>query len=201
MSKTFFELQQQRRSIYSIGKNVNVPQEQLVDLIKKTVREAPSSFNSQSSRVVVLFGQAHEKVWNIALDTLRKVVPAEAFTATEQKINTCFKSGFGTVLFFEDQNVVKGLQEKFPAYADNFPIWSEQASGMAQYAVWLMLTEAGLGATVQHYNPLIDAEVAVEWGIPASWKLRAQMPFGSIEVPAASKDYMDDKERFKVFGL
>lgn len=200
MSKTFFELQQQRRSIYSIGKNVNVPKEQLLDLVKKTVREAPSSFNSQSSRVVVLFGEAHEKVWNIALDVLRKIVPADAFAATEQKINACFKSGFGTVLFFEDQNVVKGLQEKFPAYADNFPIWSEQASGMAQYAVWLALTEAGLGATVQHYNPLIDAEVAAEWGIPASWKLRAQMPFGSIEAAAAAKDYMSDDERFKAFG-
>lgn len=199
MSQNFFELQQKRRSIYAIGKNVTLDKASLVDLIQKAVREAPSSFNSQSSRAVILFGDAHEKVWNIALDVLRPMVPAEAFVATEQKINDAFKAGFGTVLFFEDQDVVKDLQEKFPAYADNFPIWSEQASGMAQYAVWLALAEKNIGATLQHYNPLIDSDVTKEWGIPASWKLRAQMPFGSIEAVASEKAYMNDAERFKVF--
>lgn len=199
MSQNFFELQQKRRSIYAIGKNVTLDKASLVDLIQKAVREAPSSFNSQSSRAVILFGDAHEKVWNIALDVLRPIVPAEAFVATEQKINGAFKAGFGTVLFFEDQDVIKGLQEKFPAYADNFPIWSEQASGMAQYAVWLALAEKNIGATLQHYNPLIDSDVTKEWGIPASWKLRAQMPFGSIEAVASEKAYMNDAERFKVF--
>lgn len=200
MSKTFYELQQQRRSIYAIGKNVTLDKSVMTDIIQKAVREAPSSFNSQSSRAVILFGDAHHKVWDMTLDVLRPIVPAEAFTATEQKINGSFKAGFGTVLFFEDQDVVKGLQEKFPAYADNFPIWSEQSSGIAQYAVWLALAEQGIGATLQHYNPLIDSDVTKEWGIPVSWKLRAQMPFGSIESVAAEKAYMNDADRFKVFG-
>ncbi|ETD66665.1 hypothetical protein V757_12320 [Pelistega indica] len=199
MSQNFNELQKKRRSIYVIGKNVAVNKQEIVELVKNVVRESPSSFNSQSSRVVVLFGDDHEKLWNIALDELRKIVPADAFAATEQKVNGSFKAGFGTVLFFEDQDVVKGLQEKFPTYADNFPVWSEQASGMAQYAVWLALAEKEIGATVQHYNPLIDQAVASTWGIPASWKLRSQMPFGSIEAPAQAKTYMDDDARFKVF--
>jgi predicted oxidoreductase (fatty acid repression mutant protein) len=105
-----------------------------------------------------------------------------------------------TVLFFEDQNVVKGLQENFALYADNFPVWSEQAGGMAQLSVWSALANAGIGASLQHYNPLIDAEVAKTWNIPASWKLRAQMPFGSNEQPFGEKAFMDDADRFKVFG-
>ncbi|MDO5681070.1 MAG: nitroreductase family protein [Pelistega sp.] len=200
MSNTFYDLQKQRRSIYSIGKNVNVSTEKLQELIKKTIAEAPSAFNSQSSRAVILFGEAHEQVWNITLETLRKIVPAEAFAATEGKINGAFKAGFGTVLFFEDQTVVEGLQKQFPAYADNFPVWSEHSTGIAQYATWLALTEAGLGATLQHYNPIIDAEVAQTWGVPSTWKLRAQMPFGSIEAEAGAKDYMNEDDRFKVFG-
>ncbi|KAE9527554.1 nitroreductase family protein [Testudinibacter aquarius] len=199
MSK-FNALQKNRRSIYSIGKNVTLSQDQLTALIKDAVREAPSSFNSQSSRAVILFGAEHERLWNIVLDTLRSMIPAEAFAATETKVNNCFKAGFGTVLYFEDQEVVTGLQQQFAAYADNFPIWSEQASGIAQYAVWLALAEAGVGATLQHYNPIIDETVAKTWGIPASWKLRAQMPFGSIEAAAGEKTYMDDEQRFKVFG-
>ncbi len=51
---------------------------------------------------------------------------------------------------------------------------------------------------VQHYNPLVDAQVAEKYGIPANWKLRAQAPFGSIAAPAADKDYMADGDRVKV---
>ena len=71
---------------------------------------------------------------------------------------------------------------------------------MAQYAVWLALAEVGLGATLQHYNPIIDQAVAEAWDIPTNWKLRAQMPFGSIEAPAGEKTYIDEEVRFKVFG-
>ena len=200
MSDTFNALQKQRRSIYNLGKNVALSKEKLNELIKETIRNTPSSFNSQSSRAVVLFGAEHEKLWNIVLDTLRKIVPAEAFAATETKVNNCFKAGFGSVLYFEDQSVVEGLQQKFPSYADNFPIWSEQSGGMAQYAVWLALAEVGLGATLQHYNPIIDQAVAEAWDIPTNWKLRAQMPFGSIEAPAGEKTYIDEEVLFKVFG-
>ena len=90
-----------------------------------------------------------------------------------------FKAGYGTVLFFEDEAIVKSLQEKFVAYAENFPIWSHQASGMHQLVVWTGLEAEGLGASLQHYNPLIDDEVKQEWNVPANWKLIAQMPFGN----------------------
>ena len=39
-----------------------------------------------------------------------------------------FKSGYGTVLYFEDSEVVEELQEKFALYKENFPIWSQQSS-------------------------------------------------------------------------
>ena len=60
----------------------------------------------------------------------------------------------------EDQDVVKGLQEQFPLYAENFPIWSEQGHGIALYATWLALAEKNIGMNVQHYNPLVDAQLA-----------------------------------------
>ena len=63
-------------------------------------------------------------------DALKKIVPAEAFVKTEEKIDHSFACGYGTVLFFEDQKVVKGLQEAFPAYQENFPGWSLQTSAM-----------------------------------------------------------------------
>ena len=62
------------------------------------------------------------------------------------------------------------------------------------------LAQEGIGASLQHYNPLIDNDVAAAWGIPANWKLRAQMPFGANEKPFPEKSFMDDAARFKVFG-
>lgn len=199
MSNAFLDSIRKRRSIYHIGKNVSLSQQQIVELIQTAVEQSPSSFNSQSSRAVILFGQHHHDFWQIVADTLRKMVPEAAFEATNSKINS-FAAGFGTVLFYEDQDVVKNLQEQFALYADNFPVWSEHSTGIAQFAVWSALANQNVGASLQHYNPIVDAEVAARFGVPASWKLRGQMPFGSIESPAGDKDYMSRDERFKVFG-
>ncbi len=187
-----------RRTQYALGRNLPLPKEKVAELIREAIKHTPSSFNSQTSRAVILFGAEGERLWNIAKETLRKVVPADAFAQTEAKLDG-FAAGAGTVLFYEDQDVVKGLQEKFALYADNFPVWSEQSSGMAQHSVWVALADAGIGASLQHYNPLIDAEVARTWHVPSSWKLRAQMPFGSNEKPFGEKTFMDDDSRFKVF--
>ncbi|MBN9046547.1 MAG: nitroreductase family protein [Rhizobiales bacterium] len=187
-----------RRTQYALGRNLPLPKEKVAELIREAIKHTPSSFNSQTSRAVILFGAESERLWNIAKETLRKVVPADAFAQTEAKLDG-FAAGAGTVLFYEDQDVVKGLQEKFALYADNFPVWSEQSSGMAQHSVWVALADAGIGASLQHYNPLIDAEVARTWHVPSSWKLRAQMPFGSNEKPFGEKTFMDDDSRFKVF--
>lgn len=198
MADNFSELMEKRRSIYNLGAQPVLAEEQIVALIEHAVKYCPSAFNSQSGRVAILFGKNYQKLWDIALESLRKIVPAEAFAPTENKINS-FKKGLGTVLFFEDQSVVKNLQEKFPLYKDNFPIWSLESSGMLQYMVWDVLAEQNIGASLQHYNPLIDAEVKKTWFFPDDWKLLAQMPFGSIEAPAAAKTFEPLETRVKVY--
>ncbi|WOE31941.1 MULTISPECIES: nitroreductase family protein [unclassified Acinetobacter] len=196
---SFLDHMENRRSIYAIGKNVTLDQTKIKELIERAIKLSPSSFNSQSSRAVILFGQSHEKFWEIVLETLRKIVPAEAFSNTATKIQS-FAAGYGTVLFYEDQDVVKSLQENFAAYAENFPIWSEHSTAIAQFAVWTALSEHHIGASLQHYNPIIDEEVAQTFAIPAQWKLRAQLVFGSVEAPASDKSYIEDEIRFKTFN-
>lgn len=195
----FLELIKKRRSIYSIGKNLEHTPSEIEELIQEAVKHSPSAFNSQSSRVVILFNQFHENFWNIVLDVLKTIVPAEALAGTEQKIQS-FAAGAGTVLFFEDQDVIKGLQEQFELYADNFPVWSEHSTAIAQFAVWSVLAEQGLGASLQHYNPIIDEKVNTTFNIPTQWKLRAQLVFGSIEGQAGEKAFIEDESRFKTFS-
>ncbi|MGE8538964.1 MAG: nitroreductase family protein [Acinetobacter sp.] len=195
----FLEQIKQRRSIYNIGKNVSLDQAGVEQIIKDAVKHSPSSFNSQTSRVVILFGQSHDTFWHIVRETLRDLVSADAFEATNNKINS-FAAGYGTALFYEDQDIVKSMQEQFALYADNFPVWSEHSSAIAQFATWTALAEHNIGASLQHYNPIIDEEVARTFEIPSNWKLRAQLVFGSIEAPAGEKPFMDDAERFKTFA-
>ncbi|MDR2195962.1 MAG: nitroreductase family protein [Gallionellaceae bacterium] len=199
MSNASIDAIKKRRTQYALGKDLPLPQAEVTALIQEAVKLSPSPFNSQSSRAVILFGAQSDKFWSIVKEELRKIVPADAFAATEARVNG-FAAGAGTVLFYEDQAVVAKLQEQFALYADNFPVWSEQSSGMAQFAVWTALANAGIGASLQHYNPLPDATVAAEWNLPANWKLRAQMPFGSNQAPIGEKTFMDDGERFRVFG-
>ena len=195
---SFIEQIKQRRSIYAIGKNVSQTPEQLDAVIQEAIKQSPSSFNSQSSRAVTLYGDSHAKFWEIVRETLRKMVPAENFESTSQKIDS-FAAGYATVLFYEDQDVIKDLQEQFALYADNFPVWSEHSSAIAQFATWTALAEINIGASLQHYNPIVDEEVAQNFDIPANWKLRAQLVLGSIEAPAGEKTFMNDSERFKSF--
>ena len=117
-----------------------------------------------------MFGESSQKVWDIVLGELEPLTPPDAFEATKEKIAS-FATGHGTILFYEDQAVVQHLQEQFALYKDNFPIWSEQSTGIAQHSVWVALSEVGLGATIQHYNPLIDEKVAELFEIPETWKL------------------------------
>ncbi|KAI0764386.1 Nitroreductase [Trametes elegans] len=199
-SAAFFEAVKNRRSVYTITSESTIPDSKIEEIIATAVKHAPSSFNSQSSRAVLLLGDEHKKLWEITLNVLREIVPAEQFPTTEAKING-FAAGHGTVLFFEDQSAVKDLQTKFPLYQDRFPTWSEHASGILQYIVWTALEAEGLGASLQHYNPLISAQVLSTWKLPTTWTLVAQLPFGKPSAPAGEKTFAPvEGERFLVFG-
>ena len=199
MEKSFMEALKHRRTYYAITNQSPISNKQIEELVNFAVTHVPSAFNSQSTRVVLLLGENHRKLWQIVKDTLRKIVPAEAFKATEAKIDGSFACGYGTVLFFEDQTVVKGLQDMFSAYKDNFPVWSSQTSAMHQLAIWTLLEDAGLGASLQHYNPLIDEEVRRTWNLPESWNLIAEMPFGLPVSEPGEKEYKPLADRVKVF--
>jgi predicted oxidoreductase (fatty acid repression mutant protein) len=199
MSASFLEAIKNRRSVYALGKDKTVSNERVRELVEYAVTHVPSAFNSQNARVVVLFGAESERFWALTVEALRPVVPAEAFGKTAEKLAS-FAAGLGTILFFEDLPTVESLQAKFPLYRDNFPVWSLEANGMLQFAVWTALEDEGLGASLQHYNPLVDAAVRAEWKVPEGWRLRAQMPFGSVREPAGEKEFLPIESRVKAYG-
>lgn len=196
--KDFCKVLQARRSVYGISDASPIPQEEICTLVKQAVLHTPSSFHMQSARAVLLFGSHHKKLWEITRDILGELVPAGQFSATEKKILS-FAAGYGTVLFFEETETIRQYAAKYSDYRDNFPIWAQQANGMLQFAVWNLLEEQGLGASLQHYNPLIDGKVRSQWGISPSWQLIAQMPFGAPTVKPGEKKFLDVNDRVRIF--
>lgn len=198
MAKDFYSAVKDRRSFYGISKETTISNERLKQIVEDAVKYAPSAFHSQSGRVLLLLGAHHDNLWEVTKEALKKVVPEDKFDETREKIDS-FQSGYGTILFFEDQEVVEGLQNQFPLYKDNFPIWSQQSSGMLQFILWTGLESEGLGVSLQHYNELIEDKVKEKWELPVSWKLIAQMPFGKPNMDPMEKDFEDLNKRIKVF--
>lgn len=94
MATAFLEAVTKRRTFYAISSELpNGLTESRIEEIAKTtginryirflrltfnvVLHAPSSFNSQSTRVVVLFKKEHDKLWDFTRDALKAIVPAD----------------------------------------------------------------------------------------------------------------------------
>lgn len=198
MTKTFLEAVENRRSYYLLSPEPLVSDERIEEIVAHAVKHTPSAFNSQGGRVVVLLGEENKKLWKITENTLRKIVAEENFASTEQRMQM-FGGGYGTILFFEDMDLVEQMQRDNEEYKDNFPVWALQSSGMLQFVIWTALEEEGFGASLQHYNPLIDDEVKEAWNLPKGWKLLAQMPFGKPVIEPKNKEFQPVEDRMKVF--
>ena len=111
--RTFAEALEHRRSYYSISNDSPVLDEEIVHIIRTAVKYVPSAFNSQTTRVVLLLGDEHQKLWRIVKDQLEERLSEEQYRQSEKKIDTSFSCGYGTILFFEDRSIVEGLQKQF----------------------------------------------------------------------------------------
>lgn len=96
-STDFLSALKNRRTYYALKSESPIPDAKIQEIINQVVLHVPSSFNSQSTRIVLLLKGEHEKLWDITRDVLKAIVPEEQFPATEQKMGA-FKAGYGTVL-------------------------------------------------------------------------------------------------------
>ena len=186
-----------RRTYYHLSKESPVTKQKITDLVALALKHTPSAFNMQSARCVILFGKNHDTMWDSVEKTLKTIVPKKDFPKTTEKINF-FKEAFGTILFFEDEAVLTEFRRKFPLYQDRFQTWSEQGNAMLQSNIWMLLEEVGLGASLQHYHPIIDDEIRAIWNWPHNWRLIAQMPFGTPVSELDEKTFVPIKERLRV---
>lgn len=175
MTKHFMDLQRKRHTVLNIERNINYSKKQIEKEVNETILLSPTAFNNKSVKSIVLTGQENINFWKNGLDIL---LSENKFSETASKISykflECFSDGKGTILFFTDMSVITDEN----SYTELFN-WCEQNHAIAEYAVWLMLTELDLAASLQHYTFPLQKKLREKLGIPDTWMLRAEMPFGS----------------------
>lgn len=201
---SFKDAVKHRRTVYSLQKKSPISDDRIKEIVTQAIKHVPSSFNSQSARLVVLVKEEHDKFWQVVSDVLKAHVPEDKWEHTKQRMDM-FSGAYGTILFYEDPNPIKALQSKLPTYADKFPVWSEHTSAMHQYELWTAFETEGLGCNLQHYNPLPDQKASEIWNIPLEWSLKAQLVFGEPkegardQLPTKSEEPIE--ERVKFYGF
>lgn len=176
---------EKRRSIYGIGNKLPVGEDKVIELVQKATELVPDAFNMKSSRVVLALGQKHVELWDKINDYFQG--------KPKEKIDS-FKKGAGTIYFFIDNDTVKSLQGKHATYAQHFPVWANQASGMLQISIWTALRDLDIGASLQHYIPPTTL-IHDYFGISKEYQTVAMMPFGNIEAEREPKEKEDISKR------
>lgn len=190
MDNPVIEAAKARRSRYALGGALPVDEARIEGIVRGAMLEAPSSYNSQSARVAMLYGERHAAFWDFLIGKMPEMTAA---------MLRGFKAAHGTILFFEDRETVARLQAEHPRNAEVFPVFSLQSNAMLQWAVWTALAVEGVGANVQHFGELTEEWAADAGAAPASWKAIAQMPFGEILSQPGEKDRLPIEGRFRIF--
>lgn len=101
---SLLELVKSRRTYYGLKAESPISDDTIESIVRDSVLHVPSSFNTQTSRVVLLLKEEHQKVWDIALNALEALVvaghvPRDQFeSSTKPKLNA-FRAAYGTVRF------------------------------------------------------------------------------------------------------
>jgi len=99
---TLLELVKSRRTYYALKPESPVSDSVIEKIVEDSVLHVPSSFNTQTTRVLLLLKKEHEKLWDITIEIMEGLVaagtiPKEAFEQSTKPKLEGFRNGYGTV--------------------------------------------------------------------------------------------------------
>lgn len=108
-TSTLLELVKGRRTYYGLKAESPISDDAIERIVQDSVLHVPSSFNTQTSRVVLLLKEEHKKVWDIAIKAIEGLVaaghvPKESFESSTKPKLESFRAAYGTVCIFGDRD-------------------------------------------------------------------------------------------------
>jgi predicted oxidoreductase (fatty acid repression mutant protein) len=95
---SFLEATKARRSLYSLSKESPISNDRIISIVEHAIRYAPSPFNARSCRCIILFGDDHDKLWDMGAAAIQSCMPM-AVDILIPKVQG-FRGAYGTVNFF-----------------------------------------------------------------------------------------------------
>lgn len=188
--KDYIEIIKKRRSYYNLSEDVDLTNEEIKYLVEDVMNITPSHMNAETTRIVLLFDDKSKDFWTRVNETFDNSIKEEKFHG--------FYHAKGTALIFIDMNEIWDQEINMPDYSDYFETWGHHSAAMLQLNLWQALRDEGIGASNQHYNPVIDEWVKEDYDLPDHWELLAQMPFGKIKEEPDPKDKKPIEEKLIV---
>ncbi|KAL1413837.1 hypothetical protein Q8F55_001621 [Vanrija albida] len=197
--KTVLEIAKERHSYYSIKGTSTLTDDELITILKESVNNSPTPFNNQSTRGLLILGQKNKDMWEAIWTAHKTTLQSEEHARKARiKFEAAYLGGYGTYVFFDDQNVVDGMVKAMPNLDKAFPAWVGNAAGILHYIVWTALECAGMGANLQHFpqlSPVTGPALKDFLKTPDNWVCSAMIPFGEINGAPPERTYLpiDDK--------
>lgn len=132
MSEKFLDAVKARRSVYALKSESTIPNSKIEEIVQAAVLHAPSTYNVQSARAVVVFKEQHVKVWEIVKGYMEGALAEHPMKDYIFNRIDGFKGSYGTVLWFEDQAALDALGEKNPMITPMLTECTEYPSGGAR---------------------------------------------------------------------
>lgn len=99
-SSTYLDAVKYRRTVYGLNDKSPVPDSRIEELVNETMLSIPSSFNSQSTRLLVVVGEQHKKFWDAVTEAMKAVIlqykGEEDWKRNEGRLQG-FRNAYGTV--------------------------------------------------------------------------------------------------------
>lgn len=92
----FFEAVKARRTIYQLSNESTIPDSRIKEIVNDAMLHTPSSFNSQTTRMVVLLKEHHVKMWDVTTEIYKQQLPEEKFNHAKARFDG-FRAAYGTV--------------------------------------------------------------------------------------------------------
>ena len=97
-SKNLLDAIESRRTYYQTTNESTISDARIRELVAHTIKHVPSSFNSQTTRVVVVLKEKHEELWDAIMEVYKVQLPADKFEHAKGRM-VGFRKAYGTVSF------------------------------------------------------------------------------------------------------
>ena len=100
-TKPFFSAVEARRTIYPLKNESPISDERIKEIVTMAIKHAPSAFNSQTGRVVVVLKKEHVRLWEAIMEVYKAMLPEDKYNGAKERFDM-FKAAYGTVshIFF-----------------------------------------------------------------------------------------------------